>query len=125
MGEWRTSENVYVAILSLFGLAVAVITDHAGMPQKWHAAIVGTLVAFSGCAWVFRSRWSKPEFWLALGTCFVLHLFGIWFVFAQLLSEAKNFGILIWAPVAFVEAVFLLGLVPALQRKIHSLEHPR
>jgi hypothetical protein len=114
----RTSENVYVGIVALLGLAIAVVTDRAGMPQKWHAAIVGTTVAFGGSAWVFRHRWSQRQFWIALGTCFVIHMFGIWMIFGQLLKDAKTFGILIWAPAAFVEGVFLLAFVPALQRKI-------
>ena len=118
MPKSRTSENVYAVVVALLGLAGALMADRFGLPQKWHAAIVGTLVAFGGCAWVYRSRWSIVEFWLALGTCFMIHLIGIWLVFAELLSEAKTFGILIWAPVAFVEGIFLLGLVPALQRKI-------
>ena len=105
-------------MIALFGLAIAVIADYLGLSQKWHAAIVGTLVAFGSSTWLLRSRWSKRQFWLALGSCFVIHLFGIWLVFAELMSEAKTFGILIWAPVAFAEGIVLLGLVPALQRKI-------
>jgi hypothetical protein len=118
MPKSRTAENIYVGILALAALAVVVITDHLGMPQKWHAVVVGTAIAFGGCAWVFRQRWSKQQFWLAVAICFVIHLFGIWIVFGELLKDVKTFGILLWAPFAFAEGVLLLALVPALQRKI-------
>jgi hypothetical protein len=44
--ELKAAENLYVLGVALLGLVVTIITDKAGMGQKWHAAIVSTSVAF-------------------------------------------------------------------------------
>jgi hypothetical protein len=48
-------------------------TDRAGMPQRWHAAIVGILLPFSSIISIKRTSWPRPTFWTSLGGCFVLN----------------------------------------------------
>ena len=117
----RTSENIYVVILTFVGLGIVVISDKIGTPQKWHAAIVGTMVTFGGVAWVFRGKWRRWQFWASLGVLFTIHILAMWLVFTQILASVKTLGILIWAPVAFVEGILLLGLVPLLERRLFHL----
>lgn len=117
-GRIRTSENIYVVVIALLGLGVVVITDKMGMPQKWHAVIVGTLISFGGVAWVFRPRWPQRKFWLALVLCFGLHALAMWVIFTQVFGDTKTFGILLWTPAAFIEGVILLGILPALERRL-------
>jgi hypothetical protein len=119
-GKFRTAENVYVAVVCLLGFGLAVILDRRGMPQKWHAAIVGTCVSFGGVSWVFHARWRRPWFWLAFVICFAAHMLMIWVVFGQILAGTKYFGILIWAPIAFAEGIVLLGFIPALERRMRD-----
>ncbi len=102
----------------VLGLAMAIIMDQAGMPQKWHAAIVGTLVSFGGVSLVFQRKWSYPQFWIALAICFAVHLAATWVVFEKVLAHVKVIGILIWTPIAFAEGILLLGVIPVLERKL-------
>jgi hypothetical protein len=100
------------------GMFVVVLMDKMGAPQKWHAAIVGTAVSFGGVALVYQRKWPYWPFWASLGMCFAVHVVALWIVFERLLAPIKTMGILIWAPTAFAEAIFLVGLVPYLERKL-------
>ena len=114
----KVSENLYVVLLAVLALGVVFITDYFGMPQKWHAAIVGTFLPFGGVAWVFASRWRQRRFWIAMCVCLVFHIVAIWLIFQHAFSGVQNVGILIWAPIAFAEGVLLLGIVRLIERKI-------
>jgi hypothetical protein len=111
----RLSENLYVFAFGIAALAVAIAADENGMPQKWHAAIVGTVVAFGGSLWALKRKWKSASFWLAVITCFGFHVALMWLVFERVLSATKNVGILEWSPVAFAEWLILLLVIPFLQ----------
>ena len=115
MRKFRTSENLYVFVFGTIALGIAILFDRNGMSQKWHAAIVGTAVAFGGSIWALKRKWSSPSFWLAVITCFGLHVLLMWLVFERLLSTTKNVGILEWSPFAFAEGIILLLAIPFLQ----------
>jgi uncharacterized membrane protein HdeD (DUF308 family) len=124
----KISENSYVLGGALCALAIAVIADHHGMPQKWHAAIVGTLIAFGGSIWALKRKWGTAKFWPAVIFCLGFHSVLTWYVFQRLLAEVSNIGILVWSPVGFAEGVILLMAIPLVQRCLltlvfHEQEH--
>jgi hypothetical protein len=71
--------------------AAVIGADSAGMPQKWHAAILGTLVPFAAIISIRRTSWSRPSFWTTLGACFVANLLLIYIFFEFCPSERPNF----------------------------------
>jgi membrane-associated HD superfamily phosphohydrolase len=118
MNRTRATENLAVFVMVAVVLSVVVLMDGSGAPQRWHAAVVGTAVSFGGVALVYQRKWRHWPFWVSLGTCFAAHVLALWLVFDRLLAPVKTMGILIWSPIAFAEGIFLLGLVPFLERKL-------
>jgi hypothetical protein len=112
----KVTENLVIFVITTVGLCTIILMDHSGMPQRWHAAIVGTAVTFGGVMLVDQRKWPHGAFWLSLGICFVGHVVMVWVVFQQLLSSVRTLGILIWAPIAFAEGILLLGAVPIIER---------
>lgn len=101
-------------------LAAAMMMDRAGMPQKWHAAILGTLVLFAAILSIKRNSWSRPTFWASLGACFVANALLICFFFGVLLQGVATCGWIWWVPVPFIETVALLHFQPKLERKLRA-----
>jgi hypothetical protein len=101
-------------------LAAASMTDRVGMPQKWHAAILGTLVPFAAIVSIKRTSWSRPTFWTTLAACFAANLLLIWTFFEFVLWNVTTFGWIWWVPVAFIETLVLLHFQPKLERKLRA-----
>ncbi len=101
-------------------LAAASMTDRAGMPQKWHAAILGALVPFAAIVSIKRASWSRPTFWTTLGACFAANSLLICIFFEVVLRGVTTFGWIWWVPVAFIETVALLHFQPKLERKLRA-----
>jgi hypothetical protein len=100
------------------GLGLAVVSDRNGMPQKWHAAISGTVVPFGVAVMALRGRWSKWTFWEALTGCLVVHLFVIWVFFQYVLANILLLGTMYWFPVAFVEVFVLIVAVKKVEEQL-------
>jgi hypothetical protein len=113
-----TRENVLIALSVVLALALVAIFDWRGMPQKWHAAIVGTIIPFMAVIARYRLRWRRWSFWISLGICFSVHSIAIWIVFKYVLWNVRGLGILIWAPVALVEMFVLLVVVRILEQSL-------
>lgn len=97
-------------------ILVAVVTlDKGSPPHKWHAAIVWTVTAFFGALIFGRKKRGSWAFWLFLGACLVLHVFGMWVIFTELLPRLI-LGTLYVIPIAFIEAIFLVGMFAKLER---------
>ena len=102
-------------------LAASRMTDHAGMPQRWHAAIIGILLPFSSIIGIKRTSWLRPTFWTSLSGCFVLNFLLIVSFFEFVLRGVRAFGWIWWVPVAFVEILGMhrfagtMSLVPYLR----------
>jgi hypothetical protein len=92
-----------------------------GMPQKWNAAILGTLVPFYAVVIIRRSSWFRSTFWMSIGACFAAHCLLIWVFFEFILWDAQSFGWIWWVPVAFIETVALLSLQLGLERKLRAM----
>jgi hypothetical protein len=101
-------------------LGAATMTDRIGMPQKWHAAILATLVPFAAMVSIKRTSWSRPTFWATLIACFAVNLLLIWIFFEFVLWKVTTFGWIWWVPVAFMETVILLHFQPKLERKLRA-----
>jgi hypothetical protein len=114
------TDRVLGICVFLVTLAAASMTDRAGMPQKWHAAILGALVPFAAIASIKRTSWSRPTFWITLGACFVVNLLLIWTVFEFALYRVLNLGWIWWVPVAFFQTVVFLHFQPKLERKLRA-----
>ena len=114
------AENTILIIMCIITFVAARILDNAGMPQKWHAAIFGTLVPFAAVVSIKRSSWHRATFWISLGMWFALHIFLICLFFGVVLAGVNIFGFLWWLPVVFIETIALLGLQPALEKKLRS-----
>jgi hypothetical protein len=104
--------------MAIVGLGLAIVSDRGGMPQKWHAAVLGTVVPFGVVLMSLRARWSKWTFWEALTGCLVAHLFVTWVFFQYVLANMSHFGTVYWFPVAFVEVFVLLVAVKRVEEKL-------
>jgi hypothetical protein len=113
----RTTGIIVVVILT-----AVIFLDSMGAPQKWHAAVFGTVLPFATVVSVYHHKWAHWHFWASLGICFSAHLLAIWYVFDRV-WPIKTMGILIWTPVMFAEGIFILGLVPFLERKLKLSKH--
>ncbi len=118
--KYLTTENVFICAAALLCLGMVILMDRIGMPQKWHAAVGGTGGPFVIVLLAYRRKWRYWTFWAALGICFAAHLVAIWVVFERVLAPVKVMGILIWGPIAFAEGIFLLGMIPILERRLRG-----
>jgi len=108
-------------VLGWLGIALAliaaIILDKGSAPHKWHAAIMWTFCALFGLL-IFgrkkRTYWVFRIFWAA---CLVLHVFAMWLIFGQFLPRLI-LGTLYVVPVAFLEAIFLIGMFSRLERRL-------
>lgn len=114
-GNWV--ENLIVSAMALLALGLVITTDRLGLPEKWHAAVVGTLVTFGGVGLCFPRFWRRPFFWLLMAACFAVHCLVLVLLFAVILSNVKVVGTFAWYPVAFAEGLMLLGIVTKFTRK--------
>jgi hypothetical protein len=113
-------ENVLVVIFAILAFIIAGVTDNAGMPQKWHTVIFATLVPFGAIISIKRLSWPRLTFWMSLSVWFVIHLLLVCLFFGVVLANVTTFGFLWWLPVAFIEVLALLGLQPALEKKLRA-----
>jgi hypothetical protein len=111
-------ENLGILAMAIVGLGLAVVSDHWGMPQKWHAAVLGTVVPFGVAIMSLRARWSRWTFWEALTGCLVVHLALIWAFFQYALANISHLGTVYWFPVAFVEVFVLLAVLKRGEEKL-------
>jgi hypothetical protein len=99
-------------------IVVAELFYRRGMPQKWEAAIFGTLLPFWVALVSNQLRWSRWSFWASLAICLAIHLLGIWIFFQYILMDVRHLGLALWFPVAFVEVFILLFAVQKVEQKI-------
>lgn len=92
-------------------LLAEIIFDSAGMPQKWHAAIMWTAVAFGPPTVVRRKRWMFASFWMSWTLYLGLHTVGMWILFAYVLAKVQVLGTLYVVPFAGIEAFVILILL--------------
>jgi small basic protein len=116
----RTSvkENVILVLGILIGLAIVRMMDKSGMPQKWHAAVFGTIVPFGAVIASYQMRWSRWSFWLSVFFCLIIHTCLIWIFFQDTLSNSRHLGLLYWTPIALFEAFALLIAVSKIEEKL-------
>jgi hypothetical protein len=113
-----TSDNIIFLIASVFAIATAEMMDQRGMPQKWHAAIVGTLLPFAIVIMNYRRWWLRWFFWASLAICFFIHIIFISIFFQYAIANVQSLGILAWTPIAFVETFVVIVAVKKLAEKI-------
>jgi hypothetical protein len=112
----NTRDNVLVFLGALLALALALIAERIGLPQKWHAAIFATIVPFGVVTAMYSVRWRRWSFWVALAMCFSIHIFLIWIFFQHVISNVQTMGVAFWFPVAFVETFVVIILVRKIER---------
>ncbi|HEV2116844.1 MAG TPA: hypothetical protein VGR48_12500 [Terriglobales bacterium] len=98
-------------------LIAAIILDKGSTPHKWHAAIMWTFVAFFGALIFGRRKRNSFVFWIFWVTCLTLHGFAMWVMFGQLFPRLI-LGTLYVVPLAFIEALLLLGMFTKLEGKL-------
>lgn len=99
------------------GLAAAFILDKGSAPHKWHAAIMWTFCALFGLLIFGRKKRGSLLFWIFWAACLVLQAFTMWLIFGLLLPRLI-LGTLYVVPLAFVEAIFLIGIFSKLERML-------
>lgn len=104
------------------GLVIMVILDKKSPPHKWHAAVMWTFCALFGLLIFGRKKRNSWLFWIFWSACLVLHVFGMWIIFGQLLPQLV-LGTLYTVPLAFIEAIFLIGIFSKLERMLGSRAH--
>lgn len=98
-------------ICVLFGMVV-------NAPQKWNAASFITIVTFAAVMTCFKNRWRSKAFWGFVGTIFLIHLALIYLVFAVVLKQVRNVGLLLCLPIIFVETALVYNALIAIERRI-------
>jgi ABC-type Co2+ transport system permease subunit len=98
-------------------LVAAIVLDKGSAPHKWHAAIMWTFCALFGLVIFGRKKRNSWLFWIFWAACLVLHAFAMWLIFGQLLPRLI-LGTLYVVPLAFVEAIFLIGIFSKLERML-------
>ena len=116
------TENIGLVLTVAVGFVAVLIANHYGLPQKWHAAVVGTAVPFGVVIIMCRKKWLSLEFWASLTALFLVHAVAIWMIFSILLQNIRTVGVLVWMPVVFIETFVLLGLISRFE---HALRHLR
>ena len=109
------TDRAFVWSAAAVALLAAIILDKGTAPHKWHAAIMWTGVAFYGVVIFSRPKWRTWQFWVFWAACLVVHVFAMWVIFGQLLPNLV-LGTLYVIPLAFLEAIFLLGISLKLER---------
>ncbi len=99
------------------GLAAAFILDKGSALHKWHAAIMWTFCALFGLLIFGRKKRGSCLFWIFWAACLVLQAFAMWLIFGQLLPRLI-LGTLYVVPVAFIEAILLIGIFSKLEGKL-------
>jgi hypothetical protein len=117
------SDNSLAWIGAGVALVVAIIFGKLGMPQKWHAAIMWTVVAFGPPMVGHRKRWGLWSFWLSWAAYLSLHVLLMWVVFAYLLARVRVLGTMYVVPFAAIEAFVLLVLLS--KRDVHGARHSK
>lgn len=110
-------ENIVLLTGAAIAIAAVTLADRYGAPQKWHAAVVGTVVPFLVIVWVYRMRWPKWTFWASLTMCLAVHATAIYIFFALILRNLKSLPLVVWFPVVFIEVFVLLVVVQRLDDK--------
>jgi hypothetical protein len=110
----------YIPLLvgGILALLLATLSDRAGMPQKWHAAIVGTEAPFFVILVMYRSRWQYWRFWAALMICLAVHGIALYIFFRHVLSNVQVLGIMEWFPVSFIEGFVLYVAVQKVEQRL-------
>ena len=121
---YKRIKHSVTIIAVVIALIAVVFLDRIGAPQKWHAAVYGTVVSFSTVISLYHHKWTHWQFWVSVGVCFAAHLFAVWYVLEKV-WPMKTMGILMWIPLMFPETILVYGLVPVLERALRSKKHPR
>lgn len=98
-------------------LILAIIMDRIGMPQKWHAAIMLTLLPFLMAILGYRLWWARLSFWIALTICFGVHTLAIWVFFQYALGNVR-IGTLFVYPFAIVDTIIIIVGVKKVSDKL-------
>ena len=101
-------------------LVAAIVLDKRGAPHKWHAAVMWTFCALFGLLIFARTKRSSWLFWIFWIVCLTLHAFTMWAIFARIFPRLI-LGTLYVVPIAFVEAIFLMGIFSRLERELASV----
>ena len=112
-----------LALVIIFAVTVVgvILSDRIGMPQKWHAAIVGTTFPFVFVIFIYPSSWWRRwSFWAALTICLITHLIAIWAFFQFALRNVNTLGWALWIPIAFVEAFVLIFAIKKIADAING-----
>ena len=113
-----TRENVGIALAVAISIALYFVARRNGMPQKWHAAIIGTTAPFLVAVLSYRLRWSRWSFWASVAICLAVHTLAVWIFFQYVLLNVRYVGTLFWYPVALVETFVLLVAVKRVEESL-------
>src|SRR4051794_262516 len=116
----RWTDRIIGTCVLVIAFAGASVTDRAGMPQKWHAAILGVVVPFAAVLSIKRTSWMRSTFWTTLAACFVVNVLLIWTFFEVVLRNVTKLGWIWWVPVAIVQTVVLLHFQPKIERILRA-----
>lgn len=120
--ERAASDDVLGWVGIALVLIAAIVLDKGSAPHKWHAAIMWTFCALFGLLVLGRTKRNSWRFWLFWAACLVLHGFAMWLIFAGLFPRLI-LGTLYVVPLAFIEAILLLGIFAKFERRrtsVHS-----
>jgi len=91
------------AVLSCLGLIAGFFVVVLGASDRWFAAVYITVGTFAAVIYAFRKLWFRRSFRLALASALAVHLLLIWCVFAVLLRQQSDVGLLGCLPFICVE----------------------
>jgi hypothetical protein len=112
------SDKIVLVIVALATLGLGLLAARHDMPQKWHAAILGTVVPFGGAIGALHRHWSLWSFWVSTLICLAMHSVLIWVFFQYVLSGVQTMGMVMWLPIAFLEGFVLLVAITRLEQEL-------
>jgi hypothetical protein len=113
-----TFENIVMGGMTLIAVASVLLAHQLGYPQKWDAAVYGTVVPFGSIIVLFRDKLKRKAFWQVYSICIAIHFVLFWVIFEMLFSRTQRFGIVFMLPTMFAETFILLGLVSRFERQL-------
>ena len=117
-------ENLIVALIGLIAIVASIIFNQHGLPQKWHAAIMWTGVAFGTVILSSRKKLTSWRFWLVWVSFLLLHMLMMWVIFAIILSNILVLGMLFVVPVGFLESLLLINIMSRIENAMAPPKRP-
>ena len=100
---------------------IAYLLYDKSAPRKWEPAIMWTCVTFGVAIEIHRWKWKIVSFWISVLLLFLVHSIFMWIIFSLIPPAQHSYNRVLTIPLAFLEGLCFLALIPWLQNIFTSL----